>query len=392
MNKEKLWSEQQKDWRDPQDVISQWKFSQQLSSDLLDADVSDDFVSILDQLGITIFISREYEHLLIALCVVNGKLRTSYFHLPHPSGIAINRRKNEYYFASTRNPNQVFSFKTADNFLSRKDIPAETAPYQKTLIPISSQYYPGSLYLHDLAIIKNKLYGNAVGHNSIVELSSSGSWKNRWWPKCVERSKQPKFDRNYIQLNSIGAGTDLKSSFFSASSSRIGRISPGHLDFKVDKKGVLFSGQTREPIVTGLTRPHSARIYKKKIWVANSGYGQLGYVEDNTFHSVHNFDGWTRGLNFIGKHGLIGTSRVLPRFAHYAPGLDIKKATCGLHFFNYTTGKIDGSITWPLGNQIFAVDWIRRDKCIGFPFTEEQRSEASETSLFYNFNANKKRG
>ncbi len=86
---------------------------------------------------------------------------------------------------------------------------------------------------------------------------------------------------------------------------------------------MIFSGATREPIARGLTRPHSARLYEHRIWVDNSGYGHVGYVDAGEFHSVAALPGWTRGLCFRNGIAFVGTSRILPRFSKYAPGLEV---------------------------------------------------------------------
>jgi hypothetical protein len=122
------------------------------------------------------------------------------------------------------------------------------------------------------------------------------------------------------------------------------RRRPGHLNFPVDRRGVIFSGATREPIVEGLTRPHSARLRDGVIWIDNSGYGELGRVVDGTFEPVVRLPGWTRGLSFAGDIAFVGTSRVIPRFRRYAPGLDEARSECGIHAIDVHSGKIQGSL------------------------------------------------
>ncbi len=127
--------------------------------------------------------------------------------------------------------------------------------------------------------------------------------------------------QNHLQLNSIAAGPSLRSSFFTASTDAISRRRPGHANFPVDGRGVVFSGATREPVAFGLTRPHSARLREGRIWLLNSGYGEFGFVDGRSFSRVATLPGWTRGLAFHGRFAFVGTSRVLPRFRQYAPGL-----------------------------------------------------------------------
>src|SRR5439155_7446833 len=107
-----------------------------------------------------------------------------------------------------------------------------------------------------------------------------------WWPRCIETADGPDFGRNYLQLNSIAAGPDLAGSFFSASTDQPSARRPGHRNFAVDRRGVIFAGATREAVVRGLTRPHSARLQGGRVWVDNSGYGELGVVEAGRFRPL----------------------------------------------------------------------------------------------------------
>src|SRR5206468_2789364 len=126
--------------------------------------------------------------------------------------------------------------------------------------------------------------------------------------------------------------------FFSASADAMGRLRPGDPDFPVDRRGVIFSGRTREPVVRGLTRPHSARLRRGQLWVDNSGYGEVGVCRDGRLDVVARPGGWTRGLAFAGDVAFVGTSRVLPRFERYAPGLDPARCVCAVHALDARTG------------------------------------------------------
>jgi uncharacterized protein (TIGR03032 family) len=161
-----------------------------------------------------------------------------------------------------------------------------------------------------------------------------------------------------LQLNSIAAGRSLADSFFSASSDSFLDRRPGDPLFPVDKRGVIFSGRTKEPMAWGLTRPHSARFHQGKLWVCNSGYGEVGQVRDGAFHPMARLGSWTRGLCFARGILFVGISKVLPRFEAYAPGLDIRTSQCGVVALDPKTGKELGRIVWPHGNQIFGIDWL----------------------------------
>jgi uncharacterized protein (TIGR03032 family) len=188
-----------------------------------------------------------------------------------------------------------------------------------------------------------------------------------------------------LQLNSIALGKDLENSFFTASSDRISTRRPGHRNFPVDGRGVVFSGKTREPIVKGLTRPHSAKLFNGRIWLSNSGYGEIGYVKEGVFQPTVRTNGWTRGLAFVGGVLFAGTSKVLPRFSQYAPGLQVNKSVCGIHAIDPESGTVMGSMMWPTANQIFAIEWIPQSVSEGLPFVPGRASEDTAREIFYDF-------
>ena len=110
------------------------------------------------------------------------------------------------------------------------------------------------------------------------------------------------------------------------------------------------------------------------------------WLENGRFVTVARLPGWTRGLTFHGRIAFVGTSRVLPRFRQYAPGLDVDRSHCGIHAVDTVSGRVLGSLLWPWGNQIFAVDGVPVAFASGFPFTAGARRAARrETRLFYAF-------
>jgi uncharacterized protein (TIGR03032 family) len=374
-----LWRTHDAAWRDPALALSPWAGSSQ-DPRLLQARASGPWWETLDALGVTLLITREYEHLVVALSVQGGRPHQSFLPLPHPSGLAVQRRSGHVSLASTRNPNQVYELRPVEGGAGNSPV----------LLPVRSRIFPGALYIHDLAWIGDELYANSVGQNAIVRLSEDGSHERVWWPKAIERAGGPDFSRNYLQLNSIAAGKDVESSFYSASSDRMSSRRPGHRNFPVDGRGVVFSGATREPIARGLTRPHSARLHRRRVWVANSGYGQLGFLSDGQLEVVRRLPGWTRGLCFCGDVAIVGTSRVIPRFRQYAPGLDVARSRCGLHAIG-PSGEPLGSLTWPYGNQIFAIDWLDRSLTSGLPLTGARGGRRRLSELFYGFDNPRRR-
>jgi len=379
--KNQLWQAQNSALRDPVEVLCQNYLSNDLTRQSLLCRADTAFVKLLAKLQITLMISREYEHLVLALTPANGKIKQSFIRLPHPSGIAVDRDKQTVYVAATRNPNQVWEFKPVARLLPRSDCrrPGRLPRY---LMPARIKFCPGAFYLHDLAVINGRLYGASAGQNSIVEINLNESRTDKivWQPKNVTDKKA-----NFIQLNSIAAGPTLAASFFSASGDHISSRRPGHLNYPIDKTGVIFDGASRQPWAGGLTRPHSARLHRGQLWVDNSGYGEFGYIENKKFQPIIKLPGWTRGLCLIGDFAIVGVSRVLPRYKHYAPGLKNLPQICGLYAVNLNTAKISGSVIWPFGNQIFSIDWLPKKTTPGFVFNKASPTSDQDKNIFYAF-------
>jgi uncharacterized protein (TIGR03032 family) len=384
-----LWEGHGREWRDPTAVLNPW-VGTETDPRLLRARASGTWWETLDRLRITLLVTREYEHLVMALTVIDGQPRVSHLPLPHPSGLAVDRARGVVHIASTRNPNQIYELEPVASTLDRGDVePPDIV--ERPLMPVRSTVHPGALYIHDLAYIGNTLHANSVGQNAVIRLPRFGGHERAWWPSAIERDGRPDFSRNWIQLNSIAAGADLASSFFSASAATMSKRRPGHQNFPVDRRGVVFSGATREPMVRGLTRPHSARLHRRRVWVDNSGYGEVGVARDGNFEVVRRLPGWTRGLSFCQNVAFVGTSRVIPRFRQYAPGLDVERSHCALHAIDIASGALLGSLTWPYGNQIFAIDWLKRSQSGGLPMSGSRYGIKRMSRLFYCFDNPRRR-
>lgn len=332
---ENLWAHHHQEFRDLQQVVAQWQNAQTIDPGILEFEVKGDWWAALSATRQTLIVTREYEHLVMAFSVRNGKRTVSYLRLPHPNGLAVDHTAGRLYIASTRNPNMVYEFLPCTGVKIRHGT-REVSNARGILLPDRCRYLPGCLYIHDIALIKRRLYANAVAMNAIIELPAAGGYKRVWWPRSID-GKLDLFDRNYLQLNSIAAGRSVRESFFSASAAAPSARRPGHLNFPVKHRGVIFSGKTRDVAVTGLTRPHSARLVNGTIWVDNSGYGEVGRVVDGRYEAVTKLPGWTRGLCHYEGILFVGTSRVIPRFRHYAPGLDCDKTHSGVHAIEAST-------------------------------------------------------
>jgi uncharacterized protein (TIGR03032 family) len=75
--------------------------------------------------------------------------------------------------------------------------------------------------------------------------------------------------------------------------------------------GVVIDVASGEIVASGLSMPHSPRLYDGRLWLLNSGTGELGTVDraSGAFTPVAFCPGYARGLAFAGRHAVIGLSR-----------------------------------------------------------------------------------
>ena len=125
--------------------------------------------------------------------------------------------------------------------------------------------------------------------------------------------------------------------------------------------GIIVDVQSGDIVMGGLSMPHSPRVYRGKLFVLNSGTGELGWIErgacadDAKFNVVAFCPGFVRGLAFHGKYAFVGLSK--PRYQRFEGlALDKKLAEtdsepwCGVQVIDLDTGacvhwfRIDGPV------------------------------------------------
>src|SRR4051794_20957297 len=105
------WAAHASAWREPAQILAHWNDAAAVDAALLRHRVTGPWWEILDELDVSLLVSREYEHLLLSLATRAGRPQRSFMPLPHPSGVAFDQRGGSVHVASTRNPNQIVTLK-----------------------------------------------------------------------------------------------------------------------------------------------------------------------------------------------------------------------------------------------------------------------------------------
>ena len=86
-------------------------------------------------------------------------------------------------------------------------------------------------------------------------------------------------------------------------------VADGWRDRRADG-GLLMDVATDEVLLEGLSMPHSPRVHEGKVWLLNSGTGELGFLDRAAakFVAVAFCPGYARGLAFVGPYAVVGLS------------------------------------------------------------------------------------
>jgi uncharacterized protein (TIGR03032 family) len=156
--------------------------------------------------------------------------------------------------------------------------------------------------------------------------------------------------------------------------------------------GIVIDCQQNEVVATGLTMPHSPRIYCDQLWILDAGSGFFGYIDRarGSFEGVTLCPGFLRGLSFTGDYAVVTTSR--PRgktFAGLALEDQLKNrnlaAHCQISVIDLRSGELVHWLrTEGFVNELYDVvvlPQVNRPMALGFKTEEIQRTiSISESS------------
>lgn len=247
--------------------------------------------------------------------------------------------------------------------------------YDKLYIPRIG-YTTGDLDVHDLAVDGGgRLVFIATMLNCLATLSDRHSCQPLWKPPFISQIINE--DRCHLNGLAMVAGEPGYVTAVSRSD-----IVDGWRDRR-ESGGVVIDINSNEIVTTGLSMPHSPRWYQDKLWLLNSGRGELGYIDLATgkFEAVAFCPGYLRGLAFWRNYAIAGLSK--PRRGDktlFGLPLDELLATrdadprCGLVVVDLNTGAIvhwlrfEGVVTELYDVQV--IPGVQRPMALGFQ-TEE---------------------
>lgn len=344
------------------------KLTQKPAAATLEIFTSRQFVSWLAAMGSSLVLTtyQSSKVIFIGANAKTGKLTIFERTLERPMGIAVSG--NRLSIASLY---QVYTFIDA----VAEDAPGDSP--EAVFVPQFS-HFTGDLDVHDLAYdAEGRLVFANTLFSCLSAVSATHSFKPLWKPDFISRLAPE--DR--CHLNGL-AMRDGKPAYVTAVGA--GDVGDSWRDNRT-AGGVVIDVETGETVCRGLSMPHSPRWHDGRLWVLNSGRGEIGTVNfaTQTFEPIAFLPGYLRGLAFIGDQAIVGLSA--PRNNRTFEGLELQarldkenmKPRCGISNVDTKTGDIAHWLTMEgVVTELFDVAVLegkRSPTMIGFKTDEIRR-------------------
>lgn len=305
------------------------------------------FSELLKQANASLVVSTYQAGKLILLRASDDSLNTHFINLAKPMGVAFDKNR-----LSVGSGAQVIDYFNMPN-VGPKVEPVNT--HDAAFLPRRT-HVTGDIDIHEMGFDdQDELWLVNTKMSCLCTLDINHSIVPRWRPPFI--SGYDLSDR--CHLNGL-AMRDGKPKYVSALGT-----SDKPAGWRENKAfgGMIMDIDSNQIVIDGLSMPHSPRWYRDKLWVLESGAGQLITVDEKTGQKtiVAEVPGFCRGIDFIEHYALIGLSEV--RETAVFAGLPLTEREqdrkCGVWIVDIESGETAGFLVFSGGVQeIFSVQLL----------------------------------
>ncbi|MEL6438435.1 MAG: TIGR03032 family protein [Cyanobacteria bacterium J06621_8] len=256
---------------------------------------SNNLADILQQLQVSLFFSTYQAGKLGVVTVQDRTLQIQFHNFQQAMGMAIS-------------PQQMAVGSRDWVYLLRNDLKIaaqiEPAGSCDACFLTRSGQYTGDISIHDLVWGDRELWIVNTRFSCLCTLSNNYNFLPQWRPKFVSAIAPE--DR--CHLNGVAMVKNLPKYV-----TVLGRAdTPGGWRDKKATGGCILEVPSSRVVAEGLAMPHSPRIYGNRLWVLNSGHGELMALNLSSGQSefVVALPGYTRGLALVGSYAFVGLSKI----------------------------------------------------------------------------------
>jgi uncharacterized protein (TIGR03032 family) len=321
---------------------------------------------MLSRLGSSLLISTYQTGRLVVGRERNALVNTHFRSFDKPMGIAVAPGR---FALGTRT--EVWDFRNMPEVAPKVEPPGT---HDACFLP-RNRHVTGDIAIHEMAFAGRELWIVATAFSCLATLDADHSFVPRWKPPWIT-ALQPG-DR--CHLNGM-AVIDERVAYVTA----LGRSDePGGWREGKATGGVLIDVATSEVAVDGLSMPHSPRWYDGKLWVLESGKGELCTLDldSGTSEPVAELPGFTRGMTFAGGMAFIGLSQIRESstFGDLPITHRLSERQAGVWAVDLKTGRVAGFLRFEdLVQEVFDVALLPGMR---YPEVAEPGSSATTTSF-----------
>lgn len=314
---------------------------------------SADFPKVLEETRGSLLVSTYQAGQVVAFGIHDGQLSVSLEPFTVAMGIAVHPRK---IVVGSRGI--LWQLDSGGRELAQQVEPA--GKYDASLLTRSA-HVTGNIHSHELAFVGDELWMVNTLFSCLATIQPGYNFVPRWKPKFVSSCHVPG-DRCHLNGLAVSEGRVQYVTAMAESDT------PNGWRVAKDKTGVLIDVPTNEVVCRGFAMPHSPRVHLGRVWLLDSGRGQLVTVDLATgkWDVVTMFPGYTRGLAFLGPLAFVGLSRI--RETSVFSGLPIAEKRdelkCGIGVVDLRTGKQVAAFQFLDGiEEIFDVQALPSVRC-----------------------------
>lgn len=256
---------------------------------------TDSFVALLNQLGASLLVTTYQANKLLVARAAGRGLSMLVRTFERPMGLAVDGQR-----LNIGARNQVWFLRNAPDIAPRVE-PAKT--HDACFLPRSS-HVTGDIAIHELAWAGQELWLVNTRLSCLCTLHPDYSFIPGWRPPFITALVAE--DRCHLNGMAIVDGMPKFVTALGATDTAGG--------WRADKPrgGCLMEVPSGEIVSRGLSMPHSPRWHDGRLWLLESGTGQLVLTDSSTgrWQPVAKLPGFARGLALSGPHAFVGLSKI----------------------------------------------------------------------------------
>jgi uncharacterized protein (TIGR03032 family) len=314
---------------------------------------TDSFAAALRDLGASLVITTYQANKLLVARSTGAGLSMLVRTFDRPMGLAVH---GDRLALGTRD--QVWHFRNA------ADIAPHVEPagaHDACFVPRSS-HVTGDIGVHELALSRGELWVVNTRFSCLCTLDDDYSFVPRWRPPFITALAAE--DRCHLNGLAVVDGQPTYVTALGESDAANGwRINKPH-------GGCLMEVNSGEVVSRGLSMPHSPRWHDGRLWLLESGTGQLLTLDPVTGQRepVAEVPGFARGLALCGAYAFVGLSKIRATSAMDGVPLAARRdeLKCGVAVVDLAAGGVCGMLEFQTAvEEIFDVQLL-----IGLRFPE----------------------